>query len=594
MANNLVTKFTKLNNFINKNVFDKNEELKNITDVQKLEKQQAYYLGKLFKKVEQALNNDDKLYESYRYQNYILYDQMEQYPIIGRALELYSEEVCTAGDDGRYIKVHSDNKKTKRLVETLLFNVLNIQTNLPLWVKSLVKKGDMFIHWQLTDKGCVGCRMLPAAQVERIEGQYHEMIIDDNFAKDDVVFKWNYGGNIEFKWYQIGHFRLLMDDSRLPYGSSILNPAIRSWRNLLLVEDAMRAFRLLRGIERKLIYVDIGNIPPNQVEQFIQDVANTYKRSKKIDPVTGNVDLSYRAMSLDEDYIIPTRGNNDGSKIEPITASSGADSIADIEYELNQLYAALGIPKPFIEFGESTGEGNTLSSIDIRFCKRIYRIQQAIMMELNQLIMVHLLLAGYEGEVTNFKLTMQSPSMAEALSKVNYKQELMNLYDSATAEGTGGIAPMSIHRAKREIFGWSDAEIKLDMEQQRFEKAVAAELEKTPEVMPKTGYFDSVDNIYASINLNPSVDVDDSSGDDDMSGDMGDDFGGGGGGGFGDFGGGDDFGDFGSDDGFGDELDSSGDLDDSGGGESEQVADSVTSKSNLILEMFERVNKIPK
>jgi hypothetical protein len=258
-----------------------------------------------------------------------------------------------------------------------------------------------------------------------------------------------------------------------------------------------------------VFYIDVGSINPQDVEPFIEQVGSRFKRKKKVDSETGNEDLKFNVMGVDQDFIIPKRGTNDSSKIETLAGSNTASDITDIDYELNLLFASLGLPKPFLNYSETTGEGKALSSMDIRVAKKVKRMQQAILMELNQVVMIHLYLTGYEGEISNFKLTMNNPSVSEMASKVELDAAVLDLYDKAVTPSQAGIAPMSMTRAKQKYLGMSNQDIILDLEQQRIEKAVAEELENTKDVIPKTGIFDAIDNLYQSINMTANVDVED-------------------------------------------------------------------------------------
>ena len=175
--------------------------------------------------------------------------------------------------------------------------------------------------------------------------------------------------------------------------------------------------------------------------------------------------------------------------------NSNLSEIADIEYIQKKLLTALRIPKAFLGFEEVVADGKNLALQDIRFARTINRIQKSMLAELNKIAIIHLFILGFEDELSNFTLGLTNPSTQADLLKVEVWKEKILLYKDAVA-GIEGIAPTSHSWAKKHILGFSDDEIKLDIQQQRIEKAVAKELENTPNVIVKTGIFDSVDAIY--------------------------------------------------------------------------------------------------
>jgi hypothetical protein len=201
---------------------------------------------------------------------------------------------------------------------------------------------------------------------------------------------------------------------------------------------------------------------------------------------------------VDQDYFIPVR---DASAPEPITTLPGGTNlseIADIEYIQKKLVTALRIPKAYLGFEEALGDGKNLSLLDIRFARTINRIQKSMLAELNKIAIIHLFLLGFEDELTNFSLSLNNPSKQGELLSLELWKEKMLLYKDAVAEIANSVAPVSASWAKKHILGFSDEEIRLDIQQQRIERAVSAELAKTAEVITKTGLFDNIDKLYGN------------------------------------------------------------------------------------------------
>lgn len=505
----IITKYKRLTQtFTSENPYSKPGENKTIYSTKnrrdyeekKLLKQQSKFLGNQWKKVKTHIQEKSLLYETQRYPAYLDYDLMEYYPIIGQALDILMEESTTLNSKGRMLNIYSESSRVQEELEELFFNRLNIHATLPMWIRNMLKYGDNFVYMQIDDElGIVGVRQLPNIEVERIEGGINARnrpLLKNE--EDEVIFKWRSTDVAEFKYWQIAHFRLLVDDKRLPYGVSILEKARRIWKNLLLVEDAMRTIRLLRAIDRRVYYIDVGNIDPNDVEAYIEDIASRFKRKRHIDEYTGQEDLKYNVMGYDQDYFIPKRDSSDGTKIETLAGASNIDQIADIEYDLNQLFAALGIPKPFLQYDAAAGEGKNLAMQDVRLARKVNRIQQAALQELNKIAMVHLILLGLDDEIHNFELSMNNPSQQSDIMRIEQMAAKVTLFKDAVSDAGKGISAMSHTKAMKEIFGWTDDEIKLNLEQQFMETAASEEIKAAAQKISSSTLFDGLLKMYGT------------------------------------------------------------------------------------------------
>jgi hypothetical protein len=244
--------------------------------------------------------------------------------------------------------------------------------------------------------------------------------------------------------------------------------------------------------------VFVGNMNDDDVEAYVQRVANKFKREQVVDSRTGNVDMRFNQMAVDQDYFIPVR---DPAAPDPITTLPGATNlseIADIEYIQKKLLTALRVPKAFLGFEEVVGNGKDLALLDIRFARTVNRIQKSMLAELNKIAIIHLFLLGFEDELSNFTLGLTNPSTQADLLKVDVWKEKILLYKDLVADPGNGIQATSSTWAKKHIFGWSDEEIRLDLQQQRIERAVGEELKATPTVITKTGIFDNIDRLYGT------------------------------------------------------------------------------------------------
>jgi len=422
-------------------------------------------------------------------------------PEISAALDIYGEESTTVDENGYMLQIYSESKRIKSILADLFNNVLDINTNLPMWVRNTCKYGDNFVYLKLdSDKGIVGCMQLPNIEIERLErgmpAQAAKQNIDEPIENKGLRFNWK-AKAMEFNSWEIAHFRLLGDDRKLPYGTSMLEKARRIWKQLLLSEDAMLIYRTSRAPERRVFKVFVGNMDDKDVEAYVQRVANKFKRDQVVDKNTGNVDLRFNQMAVDQDYFIPVRDPAQANPIDTLPGAQNLSEIADIEYIQKKLLTALRVPKAFLGFEEIVGDGKNLSLMDIRFARTINRIQKCMIAEMNKIAIIHLFLLGFEDELSNFTLGLTNPSSQADLLKVDLWKEKIVLYkDAVTA--IEGIAPVSVSWAKKHVLGFSDEEIKLDLQQQRIEKAVGAELTNTATIITHSGIFDNVDKLYGN------------------------------------------------------------------------------------------------
>ena len=487
--------------------FDKQELLRtqNRDDFEreKLQAQQTFYLTNQWAKVENNLYSQAIYYEPSRLSSQYDYESMEYTPEISAALDIYAEESTTTNEDGFILQIYSESKRIKSVLADLFNNSLDINTNLPMWTRNTCKYGDNFVYLKLDpEKGVVGVQQLPTIEIERHEvGVTAKISVDitKELDKDKKAlhFTWK-NKNMEFQSWEIAHFRLLGDDRKLPYGTSMLEKARRIWKQLLLSEDAMLIYRTSRAPERRIFKVFVGNMNDDDVEAYVNRVANKFKREQVVDSKTGNVDMRFNQMAVDQDYFVPVRDPSAPSPIETLAGATNLSEIADIEYIQKKLLTALRVPKAFLGFEEVVGDGKNLSLQDIRFARTINRIQKSMIQELNKIAIVHLFLLGFEDELQNFTLGLSNPSTQADLLKIDVWKEKVLLYKDLVSDPGNGIQATSSTWAKKHIFGFSDEEIRLDLQQQRIERAVGEELKATPTVITKTGIFDNIDKLYGN------------------------------------------------------------------------------------------------
>jgi hypothetical protein len=364
-----------------------------------------------------------------RLSRYADYTEMEFTPEIASTLDIYADEVTAPNENDEVLQIHSKNNDIKRALKTLYQEVINIDFNAWSWVRNLCKYGDFVLFVDASESnGIINLLPIPINEIEREEG-YDK---NDPFA---VRFRWLTQGNKILENWQIIHFRLLGNDNFLPYGSSIIEPARRIWRQLILIEDAMLVYRIVRSPERRVFYIDVGNVPPNEMEQFMNQIQTRLKRSQVVDSTTGRVDLRYNPLSVDEDYYIPVRDQR-SSRIETLAGGQMLNDIEDVQYIQSKLFAALKVPKSYLNYEGDLGSKATLASQDVRFAKTIARIQRIFIAELNKIAIIHLFLLGFRGEdLVDFEIGMSSSSqiaIQQKLELIRMKAEITSLLQEGT------------------------------------------------------------------------------------------------------------------------------------------------------------------
>jgi gp20 (fragment) len=436
-------------------------------------------------------------------------DLMDSFPEIGAALDIVSEESCLPSDTGNIVNVYSKSDRVKSILEDLFTNRLNLQLTAQMVIRGMCKYGNDYMMLDIDHKlGVKGWKRLPVFNVERIENGItnpystgYSTVADNNTDTNSDMstkFVWldDSQSQVPFRDWQIAHFRLLTNSMYLPYGVSYLNSARRHWRMLSLMEDMMLIYRLERSIERRVYKIFVGAIDDADVPAYVEEIANNFKRTPIIDPMTGQVDLRKNILAMDQDIFIPVRDQNAPTPIDTLSAAQNLTAMDDIKFVQNKVLTALRIPKTFLNFEETAGDGKNLALMDIRFTRTVNRVQQAFLMELTKVASIHLFLLGFSDELTNFSLTMNNPStQAESLEIDNIEKKITAVRDAVSDPG-GGIPVMSQAKALKTIMKWSDKEIKENLEEIRLEKGISAELEKTTQIIKRTGLFDTVDRIY--------------------------------------------------------------------------------------------------
>jgi len=414
--------------------------------------------GKEFKKADYEKNYSfygDFMLNQNRNDRYIDFDQMEYMPELNSALDIYADEMTTSTDIRKMLTINCSNQEIKTALQILFYDVLNVDLNLYGWARTLCKYGDFFLYLDVDEKlGIQNVVAMPLSEIERLEGQ------DEN-NPNYLQFQWNSGG-LTFEDWQIAHFRILGNNKYNPYGTSVLEGSRRIWRQLTLVEDAMMSYRIVRAPERRVFYVDVGAVAPQDVSTYMQEVMTTLKRNQIIDADSGRADLRYNPMSVEEDYYIPVRGSQQGTKIETLAGGQFTSQIEDVKYLREKLFSAIKIPQAYLVAGENAEDRTSLSQKDIRFARTIQRLQKALISELTKIGMVHLYTLGFrKSDLTGFNLKLNNPSRIAELQDLETMKTQFEVASSATegffskryiAEHIFNISQEEFLRNQREMY----------------------------------------------------------------------------------------------------------------------------------------------
>jgi hypothetical protein len=374
-------------------------------------------------------------YQTLRLQLYTDYEAMDTESIIASALDIIADEATLKNENGEVIHISSADENIQRILYNLFYDVLNIEFNLWLWIRNMCKYGDFYLHMEIAEKfGVYGVTPMSVYDMVREEGtdpqnpsyvcfKIDPMVIASGGINSRVSDR---EGRIKFENYEIAHFRLLTDANYLPYGRSFIEPARKTYKQYILMKDAMLLHRVTRAPEKRVFYIDIGNLPPNEVDGYMERLKNKMKKTPFVDPQTGDYNLRYNQMNVMEDFYIPQRGGASNTKIDTIKGLE-YNAIDDVNFLRDEMLAALKVPKAFFGFEKDLSGKATLAAEDIRFARTVERIQRIVLSELYKMALVHLYVQGYDGAaLNNFELNLTVPS-------VIYEQEKVALWKEKIA-----------------------------------------------------------------------------------------------------------------------------------------------------------------
>ena len=405
--------------------------------------------------------SDSLLTKSMRLNLFKDYESMDTDAIVSSALDIYADESTMKSEYGDVLEIKTDNNQIKEILHNLFYDIVNIEFNLWPWIRNMCKYGDFFLKLDIDEKyGITNVVPLSVYDVSRLEGLDPENPEYVKFLIESVTSQHRYkpeqsATREELENYEVAHFRLLSDSNYLPYGKSQIEGGRKIWKQLSLMEDAMLIHRIMRAPEKRIFKLDIGNIPPNEVDNYMQQVINKMKKAPVVDEDTGDYNLKYNMQNITEDFFLPVRGGDSGTGIESLPGLT-YEATEDIEYLKNKLLSSLRIPKAFLGYEEQIGSKATLAAEDVRFARTIERIQRITLSELTKIAIVHLYAQGYQdAELVNFELDLTNPSTI-------YEQEKIELWNNKTSLAESMIRDGLVSSAwiYKNIFGFTEEEIK--------------------------------------------------------------------------------------------------------------------------------------
>ena len=382
--------------------------------------------------------NPNLNYQTLRIQLYSDYEAMDTDPLIASTLDIIADEATVKNDQGEILQIQSSDENIQRVLYNLFYDVLNIEFNLWSWTRQMCKYGDFFLKLEISEKfGIYNVLPYTVYHMVRREGEDPEnpakvifQLDPDGLASSQhpnyLPKRKNDRRVVDFDNYEVAHFRLISDTAYLPYGRSYIEPARKIFKQVTLMEDAMLIHRIMRAPEKRMFYINVGNVPPNEVEQFMQKTMNQMKKTPYVGE-DGQYNLCFNMQNMMEDFYLPVRGGDTSTRIET-TKGLDYDGTNDVDYLLKKMFAALKVPKAYFGYeGELSGKA-TLAAEDIRFARTVERIQKIMESELTKIALVHLYSQGFSGEsLTNFEIKLTTPSIIFEQEKIALLKEKVDL-----------------------------------------------------------------------------------------------------------------------------------------------------------------------
>lgn len=427
-----------------------------------------------------------------RKRRYKEYEEMDDYPEICAAFDIYADDSTQRNSRNEEWSVKSSSEEVVQEIQEL-FDRLQLDRFLWDIVRNTVKYGDCFTELVLDvnkpEQGLRKIKILNPGFILRIEDEFGYLKefmqeIPDKVTMESASIAM-YGGIKPSKYIkldknQIIHFRLHTSDPAFyPYGKSIAASCHRTFKSLRMMEDAMMIYRLSRAPERRIFYIDTGNLPTQKAELFIERLKEKFKKEKFYNTSYQTVDARFNPQSVDEDYWIATR-NGAGTKVDTLKGAENLGEVDDVQYFRNKLLAALKIPKDYItEFDKSPERKANLAQLDVKFARVIIRVQKSIEVGLENVAKRHLQLKNYPPNlIKEIKIKLPDPSDMFAKRKLDLDEQ-----KTRVIQAVKGLGMLSQRRLYKEYFDMTDEEI--DQVLKELDEEAAEQMEQQAAMQPQ-------------------------------------------------------------------------------------------------------------
>lgn len=364
------------------------------------------------------------------------YEEMDDYPEIGSALDIYADD-ATIPDSltGHTVNIKSANDDVLNALNDMLHKKVRIDEVIWAITRTLIKYGNAYAELLVSENGVLGINVLPAPTVRRVETAKGTLIgfiqdAEGRFSVDkSAVIKALSDPNgprevkdtsiVIFEPTEVVHWRLRGKDLSSEYGHSVLDAARWIWRRLVMAEDSALVYKLTRSPSRFAFYIDVGDLPSGQAMAYVNQVKQQFKKKKLFNPTTGRLDFRNNPLSPDEDFFIPTRGGQESTRID-IIQGADSQSVSDLEYFRDKLFAALKVPKSYLGADGMTNRA-ALSQEDVRFARTVMRIQRELRNGIRSLCRTHLALSGIDPDKIDFDVKMALPSSIFEMQQIELR-----------------------------------------------------------------------------------------------------------------------------------------------------------------------------
>ena len=421
-------------------------------------------------------------HEQNKKERYKEFEVMDDYPEVAAAYDIYADDTTQKNLRGERWQIVHDNQLVVEEIKEL-FKTIRLDRFYWDICRNTYKYGDSYIELVVDlnnpNRGVQRIKILNPNYLVRVENEFG--YLTDFLQEIPNKNEWDaYGmqaANMANKSYitldknQIVHFRLHTSDPvYYPYGKGIAASARTVFRSLKLMEDAMLIYRLARAPERRIFYIDTGNLPATKAEMFVERLKEKFKKEKYYHSSKGNIDSRYNPMSADEDFFVPIKGKS-GTKIDTLQGAQNLGEVDDVKYFRDKLLAVLKVPKDYmVEKDKSPERKANLSQLDVKFARVILRGQRCVEVGLESVAKRHLKLKGFpDSDISELRIDLPDPS--DTVLKRRLDADSLKASVVSQVMGTGLF---SMEKIYKDYYEMSDSEIEEMKEQMKEEQAEQA------------------------------------------------------------------------------------------------------------------------